>query len=319
MAIKTAIKLIVAIGIGLVAVAAAWTAAAITMADDRMLPASKGVGFKLGIQHALTADHAHAIWSGHVPTIVFRGREYESINRYTWEKANLQRPGNCVDLKRATDGKGYALSTLCRPRAKLEENGNRFYFLVTEDKAIRLGVGTKRPTDGRIEGRGAMFGVEGEIGFGTNFDTASVFKIELTAIGMNTADLHAKPLPNVTPEIEGDEKAGGCSKPRTVGLDEPITLRLLPPTTARICGFRSKDNRTVLSLVQFQRGWMQYSIWTDEFMCRALLAALLDADRTRNTNFAGCIGAHWNEVGRIDVNLTLFEMPKPGRLARLVY
>ena len=90
------------------------------------------------------------------------------------------------------------------------------------------------------------------------------------------------------------------------------------PTAARICGFKSKDNK-VLSLVQYQRGWMQHERWSDEIMCRALLAALLDGDRKRDSHFAGCLGAHWNELSRVDVNLMLFETPEPGRLARLLY
>jgi hypothetical protein len=319
MAIKTTLKRVITLVFGLAFLTVVWSAAAIAITSYRTPQANTGTAYKIGIQHGLTADHAHTVWSGKTPAIVFRRREHESSNNYVWEKANLSRPGNCLDLKPAANGSGYTLSTLCRTHDKIEENANRFYFSVSEDRAIRLGVGTKPPSDDRIEARGAMYGIEGEIAFGATFETASVFKIELTAAGLNIADLLVEPSPGIEPTREGDAEAGGCGEPRTVRLDNPIALWLLPPTAARICSFKSKDNKVVLSLVQYQRGWMQRARWSDEIMCRALLAALLDGDRKRDSHFAGCLGAHWNELSRIDVNLMLFETPEPGRLARLLY
>ena len=319
MAIKTTFKRVMTVALGLGFLALVWSAASITITGYRTPLANKGTAYKIGIQHGLTADHVHTVSAGKTPAIVFRRREHDSINHYTWEKANLSRPGNCLDLKPAANGSGHTLSTLCRTPDKIEENDNRFYFSVSEDRAIRLGVGPKPPADGRSEARGAMYGVKGEIAFGATFETASVFKIELTAASLNIADLLVKPSPGIEPTSEGDDEAGGCGEPRTVRLGDPIALWLLPPTAARICSFKSKDDKAVLSLVQYQRGWMQRTRWSDEIMCRALLAALLEGDRRRDTHFAGCLGAHWNELSRIDVSLMLFETAEPGRLARLTY
>jgi hypothetical protein len=131
---------------------------------------------------------------------------------------------------------------------------------------------------------------------------------------VNVADLLATPEPYTQREEEGHAEVGGCDPPRLVRLRSPAVLWLLPSTPARICRFRFEDG-TVLAIVQYQSGPMQRARWTDTVMCAALLAELFEANP--KSRAAGCVGAHWNEVERLDVNLVLFEVTKQGGLALL--
>src|SRR5215218_6881576 len=133
MAIKTILKRIITVAFGLAFLIVIWSAAAMTFASYRTPLANTGTAYKIGIQHGLTAEHVHAIWAKTSPTIVFRRREHESSNNYVWEKGNLSRPGNCLDLKPAATGSGYSLSALCQTPDKIEENANRFYVSVSDD------------------------------------------------------------------------------------------------------------------------------------------------------------------------------------------
>jgi hypothetical protein len=303
------------IAAAVIAAAIALAAGSLALAWYTMPVSDLGFAYKLGARMALTSDDAHAIWEGRAPQhIVFRRRQHDSSNKYVWQEAILTRPGNCLDL---IDDKGAPMkrSRLCDPRDKIEPQADRFYFKVEDDKSIGLGVRTTPPPpdDGRRIGHGGLFEVEGSIGFGTNFDRATSFKIEINAAGLNIADLSVPGNPNMQPDDDGDE-ASGCGKPRYVRAKEPFVLAALPPVAARLCRFRSQDNKKTMALVHFQRTPMQRWRWTDDLYCRALLNDLMG--NKVDTDFAVCLGGPWGEIDATALTLALFEV-KAGSLARL--
>ncbi len=262
----------------------------------------QGLAYTFGVQLALNSEHVHAIWEGKEPEIVFRSRQFDNNNKYTWQKATLRRPGQCLDL---TDSKGApaTLSKLCAVPDKLEIDDKDFAFEVDAEKAISIGVTNKPLSGNRIKPRGAMFGVEGHIGIGTRLETALDFHVELTASGVNLADVDAVPI-DPQGEDEGDEEVGGCGKPSLATMRLPIVLSFMPAVPARLCRFRAKAGGRILSLIQYQRGLMRHSRVTTIVQCSALLNWMLRFDQP--TDFGGCIGADWNKREAMEVDVVMF-------------
>lgn len=315
MAFLLKVGLACALGAALVAAGMlAWS----IRAEYLSIPVSdKGAAYTLAVNHALTSDSVRAIWAGKTPNIVFRYSQFDANSKYLWEPAKLTRPDACLDVTRA-DGTKLTLPDQCRTAFQFEPSEERFFFKIDADRSISIGINQKTPVNGRIEGRGAMYGVEGEIKVGRSLKKANSVKIEMSAAGLNIADLSAKPDPNVEAEREGDQELGGCDAPREVQLEGSYVYRLLPRTVARLCRFRFEGG-SAFKVVQYQSGLMQYTRWTDALMCRSLLGTLLGQESKRGivTGIAGCIGAHWNEIGSTDVSIVLFEMTLQRKLAQI--
>lgn len=302
---------IVAAVLGIVLLAALAATGSMALAYRAIPQSEKGSAYTVGVKFALSSDNLHDIWAGRTPTFVFRRREFDMGNRYVWQPATLTRPSKCLDAA-GPDGARLALPDECRIADTLVRRPDRLYFSVDDKRTISVGVTNAPPNDGRVEGRGAMFGVEGEIGIGRTLKTTSFVKIDLSASGVNLMDLGATPPDNQQPEDEGHSEVGGCDQPRLVSLHDPFVLRLLPATAARLCRFQFED-KSVLSIVQYQLGAMQVARWFDVVMCRALLAELLPHDAEPGA--AACVGAHWAAFERAEVSLVLFELAQGSRLA----
>jgi len=272
----------------------------------RMPVSERGFAYALGLQLGLSMEHLHTLNEGRPLKVVFRRREHDEWNKITWQRAQLARPGNCLDIANRKNGRA-DLPAMCAEHDKLTANDNRLFYSVDADRSISLGIKDTAPP-GRVEAKGAVFGVEGEVSVGETFESATRFKIEVTAPGLNIADLNTPPTTMFEPEREGDEQAGGCDLPHEVAASWPLPLRLAR-TAARVCRFRANDGK-VLALVQFTSGPLQARRWTDAVMCRGLVR-----DLTRNgtrPDFAACLGASWNEIEALALHVELFDMSDPA-------
>jgi hypothetical protein len=304
---------ITVVGLGLAG--ATFVAGSIALAYRALPDAETGYAYTIGVMLALTSEHVQAIWDGRPQRIAFRGREYDPSNKYVWQPIALRRKFDCLDVTREPDRAKIPLPETCHVVDHVEHRkASRLFFSVDERKAFNISVRDSQPGGASREAHGATFAVEGEIGIGRTTKSASFVKIDVSAMGLNLVDLSVKPDPNIEPDREGDPAVGGCDKPRTVALLDPFVLRLLPATVARVCRFQFED-KSVFSLVQFQSGLMQATYWSDAVMCRALLAEMLG--RSPRPGIVGCLGAHWNEIERLDIRLTFFEVGAQRQFAHI--
>jgi hypothetical protein len=277
----------------------------------RTIPVSPlGTAYTLGARLALTSDHVNAIARGETPAVNFRRSDYDMANKYVWQQAKLTRSGNCLDTLTPA-GAPRPLSSVCQPRNQLVEQPERLYFKVGGAGAVTMGGYTRAPTDGRKLARGAMFQIEGEIGVGRTFETASFYKLELDATELDPSDLtdQSRAPKDQRESLHAEE----CDRLQPVKL-RTFPLSALPRVLVKLCRYRAKDDKR-LALVQYQSGLPQLTRWSDVVMCKDLLAQVLKAPR--RADVAGCLGAHWNARERVDLSFVLFEVRPEGTFALL--
>jgi hypothetical protein len=288
---------------GSLAVAAAAALLPLARASWSYPLSSRAAAYTLGIQFGLTADHVQQIWEGGTPAIQFRARGRDMNNKYVWQEGKLVRIGDCLDLIDKKTGTPRERAPECAQGDTIEVSGMRMHFKVRDDRAITIKTSTKAPEDGFRVAQGALFGTEGQVGFGLNFDYATFFKISFEAEELDPEDVKPErsssdPAPAIASDVEG------CEEPRLVRLRKYALLSLLPPVPARLCRYASKDGR-ILAMVYYRSGPLQHARFTDTLMCEALLAELLTI--TAKTDAAGCLGGRWNERIKPALNLVLFD------------
>lgn len=294
---------VIVVGTGLIAAAIAVAITPMANAYWSIPLSNRASAYTLGIRLALTSDDLHAIWEGRVPATLSRSRERDDVSKYLWQEAQLVRIGNCLDLVAARTSRPLQRPAQCGERDKMEWNAARLHFRVEPDRAIAVSFADEPLANGGIIARGALIGVNGEIGLGVNRESATFFKIEFDATALDPQDVRPERNAHTQPSRTG---TGGesCDDARMVRLRAFQLLSLLPPMQARLCRYRSKEGR-ILALVHYRSGPLQLARFTDVVMCQALLAQLFVP--SPRVDAAGCLGARWNERVESAVNFVLFD------------
>lgn len=158
-----------------------------------------------------------------------------------------------------------------------------------------------------MEAFGTVYGVEGEIGIGRDFQTSSRFKVEIEG-GLAQGDAAAGAATDEA-EIEGEEN---CTAARITRPIAPFVIAKLPGTLSRQCSFVSSDQRRLV-LMQLQHGLFPQSLAIRKLNCRALLRTAIRAARA--PDFAGCLSANWSKTESPVAALVLFQSLGDGEWA----
>ena len=306
-----AVLAIVGVIVAVAGVAAGWLGLSYAL-----MPISKlGVSYVAGARTALTSDNVHAIARGEAPIIAFRRRSEDMANKYLWQPTKLERPASCLyyEPDSATGRVGHPKS--CPEVHRVSNSGHRLYFAINQDDSVLFGVSDKPLRNTTHVTDGALYETEGEIGIGTSLEDAAWFRFELDAEWLT---IHDPPRPS-DPATDPDWMDNKCSPATSARLRDPIVLALLSPRAARLCPVdpEKPEQKRHLFLAHFQSGPLQWTNWTNQLGCRALLESLMPSPAPAPGDVAGCIGGPWAALNLTDLYLAFFEVLPGGKLAAI--
>jgi hypothetical protein len=282
--------LIIIPAIGIIASVLAWDSARFNAEPQ---PADVRAAYKLGISVAVVATDLPAIKGGQIPKPNFRHGQ-GNPSTYFWHRAHLERSGDCLDAKR-----GQPNDLDCKKPSALTPSSNRLVFSLLQDDSQKIEVQAKPLTVGQNEAFGAVYGVEGQIAIGRDFQSASLFKVEIDGgLFEETSKVGG------VPDEDTVYNEGTCTAPRAVSLTEPSIIAILSAGLTRHCTFTSEDNRSLV-LLQHNHGLLQWSLTTSTLHCKALLKTVVIT--VPIPDYAGCLSANWNETAFPVVKLVIFQ------------